>query len=216
MTSGRVHPAAGRVPGATPFAIVGRPSAVAVSRAWNVVVVGGSDHDHPQWPLPGLGGRPAPYRIGVFALDDTRCLHLFPSRRPVNAVAIHPRLPLAAIGTGSYDGGYLFEGELLILHLLSGKATSVLSDERDIVALSWGADDTLDGVMTPPSEGDGDRAFTHGYPFSFVWDDWTKVPYRAFPATDQFGPLVPYATLGGPAPEQVLAEIAADAGPARP
>lgn len=196
MTSARAHPAVGRVLGTSAFAVVGRPSAVAVSRARNVVVVGGSNLGHPQSPLRGLGGRPVPYRIGVFALEDARCLHLRPSRWPVNAVAIHPRLPLAAIGTGSFDGGYRFEGELLVLHLHSGKAASVLRGTRDVRALSWGADDTLDGVMTPPDEGDGDQVHTHGYAFSFVWDDWTRVPDRAFPTTDQFGPLSPYTALG--------------------
>lgn len=215
MTSQPAHAAAARVLSASPFAVVGWPSAVAVSRARNAVVVGGS-LDHPQWPLNWRGGWPGPYRIGVFELDDARCLHVRPSRWPVNAVTIHPRLPLAAVGTGSYDGGYSFKGELLVLNLLSGKAVSVLHGGRDVRALSWGADDTLDGVMTPPDEGDGDQVHTHGYPFSFVWDNWTNVPDRAFPTTDQFGPLVPYTTDGVPAPDQALARIAAEAGAPRP
>jgi hypothetical protein len=78
--------------------------------------------------------------------------------------------------------------------------------------LGWAADDTLDGVMTPPDEGDGDEVHTYGYACSFVWDAWSRVPDRAFPTTDQFGPLVPYATLAGPPPEQVLAGVLTDAG----
>jgi hypothetical protein len=87
---------------------------------------------------------------------------------------------------------------LLILNLHSGKTVSVLRGGRDVRALGWAADDTLDGVMTPPDEGDGDEVHTYGYAFSFVWDDWRRVPDRAFPTTDQFGPVVPYATLAGP------------------
>ncbi|MGW7091923.1 hypothetical protein [Streptomyces sp. NPDC054874] len=30
----------------------------------------------------------------------------------MRAAAVHPVLPLLALGTGSYDGGYFFEGAL--------------------------------------------------------------------------------------------------------
>ncbi|MFE4176854.1 hypothetical protein ACFRR7_33240 [Streptomyces sp. NPDC056909] len=41
-------------------------------------------------------------------------------------MAFHPGPPLLAVGTGSYDGGYSFEGELLLLDLEAGTAASLI------------------------------------------------------------------------------------------
>jgi hypothetical protein len=45
MTSGHAQPDAAQEIGGTPYAVVGRPSDVAVGRAWNALVVGGSSLD---------------------------------------------------------------------------------------------------------------------------------------------------------------------------
>lgn len=201
-----------RVLGDTPFAPVGRPTAVASDPARGVVVVGGS-LGALQWPGWLVGGRTAQHRVGVFPPDGARCLAIRPSRWPVNAVALHPRLPLAAVGTGSYDGGYAFEGELILLDLRSGDSVSVLRYGREIRALSWCGDDTLDVVAAPYTDDEDAGAHTHGYAFSLTCDDWTSVPERAFTAAEQAGPRVPCAlpddTSGA---ERELAGICAAAG----
>ncbi|WP_327129668.1 hypothetical protein [Streptomyces sp. NBC_01727] len=52
-------------------------------------------------------------------------------------MAFHPRLPLLSVGSGDYDGGYFFEGELLLLDLETGSATSLIEHElgRQVLGL---------------------------------------------------------------------------------
>lgn len=76
--------------------------------------------------------------VGVCALGDLSCLALLRTSRPVHTMVFHPTLPLLAIGTGGYDGGYYFEGELLLLDLVSGTASSLFADRlgREVRASS--------------------------------------------------------------------------------
>ncbi|MYS23617.1 MULTISPECIES: PQQ-binding-like beta-propeller repeat protein [unclassified Streptomyces] len=135
------------------------------------------------------------------------------TRWPVNAVALHPLLPVAAVGTGSYDGGYAFEGELLLLDLQTGRSASVLQRKREIRSLSWSDNDTLDVVASPYDDYEDDEAHAFGHAFSLVCDDWTTVPDRAFTAEQQVGPRVPCALPPGTRlAEWHLVEICADLG----
>lgn len=51
----------------------------------------------------------------------------------INDVAIHPTRPLVAVATGEYDGGFLFEGELLLWDWERGTVTSRLRPDRAVV-----------------------------------------------------------------------------------
>lgn len=42
-------------------------------------------------------------------------------RLPINGVAFHPRDPVIAITAGSHDGGWLFEGDLVLWNWVEGK-----------------------------------------------------------------------------------------------
>jgi hypothetical protein len=61
------------------------------------------------------------HRIGIYGRDDLECRCVVSSSWRVNSMDFHPELPLLAIGTGSYDGGLSFNGELLLLDLRSGR-----------------------------------------------------------------------------------------------
>ncbi|SCE36250.1 PQQ-like domain-containing protein [Streptomyces sp. DvalAA-14] len=201
-----------RILGDAPFAPVGKPTSVASSSTQGVIVVGG-DLGPLQWQGRLLGGGASQYRIGVFSLDDVRCRMVQSTRWPVNAVALHPLLPVAAVGTGSYDGGYAFEGELLLLDLQTGRSASVLQRKREIRSLSWSDNDTLDVVASPYDDYEDDEAHAFGHAFSLVCDDWTTVPDRAFTAEQQVGPRVPCALPPGTRlAEWHLVEICADLG----
>jgi PQQ enzyme repeat len=201
-----------RVLGDAPFATIGRPTAVCRSDAAGVVVVGG-DLGRPYWPGRMVGERVAQYRIGIYSLDGLRCTRVVSSRWPVNTVQIHATLPLAAVGTGCYDGGYVFEGELLILDLGTGRCSSVLQHAREIRAVEWTGLSTLDVVAAPYDDYEDDEAHTHGYAFSLECDDWTTVPDRAFTPLQQLGPRVPVARpRDGATAEQVLADLCAEHG----
>jgi hypothetical protein len=84
------------------------------------------------------------------------------SKWPINAISIHPAGKVVAIGTGSYDGGYNFEGELLIRDTTRGTTVSVLASDRDVVDLAWLDPQTLRFTMAP-------------------WDDEEELPEGLLP-----------------------------------
>jgi WD40 repeat protein len=59
--------------------------------------------------------------------------HLDLLKYPVNDVAFHPTETLLVIGTGSYDGGAFYEGELLRWNFKSSTLESLLEDNREVV-----------------------------------------------------------------------------------
>ncbi|MEV7682649.1 hypothetical protein AB0O64_29480 [Streptomyces sp. NPDC088341] len=52
-------------------------------------------------------------------------------------MAFHPGFPVLAVGMGSYDGGYSFEGEPLLLDLETGTAASLIEHDpgRQVLGL---------------------------------------------------------------------------------
>lgn len=148
-----------------PFAQVGLPRAVSESE--HFVAVGGS-LGWPQWN--GRSVRDRSHRragwepVAVYARKDLVCRAFLTSRWPVNSIAIHPNQRVVAIGTGCYDGGYSFEGELLIHDLDRGTTRSVLRSERSVERVAWLDEQTLEVTMPPPTDEDL---------------DWPKVPYES-------------------------------------
>ncbi len=57
--------------------------------------------------------------------------HIDSLKYPVNDVDYHEKKKLILIGTGSYDGGYFFEGELLIFDLKSKSLIKIIEDNRE-------------------------------------------------------------------------------------
>ena len=114
-----------RVLGDGPFAEIGRPRAVAASE--NLIVVGG-ELGWPQWNGLAVHARSdrrvGCFPVGIYDGHSAACLQLLTSTWEVNSLAIHPSGRLIAIGTGAYDGGYAFEGELLIHNLDLGRTTT--------------------------------------------------------------------------------------------
>ncbi|WP_460726070.1 hypothetical protein [Nocardia heshunensis] len=98
-------------------------------------------------------------------------------------MAIHPTLPIAAVGTGSYDGGYAYEGELLILDLLSGLSTSVQRGAREVLHLEWVSEQALRVVVAPVDSFPGGHydctAHTYAYTAVLERPDWSKVAARS-------------------------------------
>ncbi|MEV4560495.1 hypothetical protein AB0K51_26350 [Kitasatospora sp. NPDC049285] len=110
-----------------PFAETGRPRVAVADEQRGLLAVAG-DVRH---------GRPAP--VAVYRTSDLTCVAVLRARCPANALAFHPELPLLAVGTGEYDGGYHNVGELLLLDLESGLATSAFHDAygRTVRELEW-------------------------------------------------------------------------------
>ncbi|MDT0616098.1 PQQ-binding-like beta-propeller repeat protein [Streptomyces lancefieldiae] len=80
-----------------------------------------------------------------------------------------------AVGTGSYDGGYAFEGELLILDLDSERSTPVIGGAREVLHVAWESERVLRVVVAPPDDYDFDEAHTHGFAAVIERADWSDV-----------------------------------------
>ncbi len=163
------------------FCEVGKPSVLATSPD-GLLAVGG-DLGWPQWngfdirsgPVNGTGPLRGWNRCGIYDAG-ANCLALVPSRWPINCAGFNPDGTVLAIGTGSYDGGYCFEGELLIIDPIGGGYRSVLESKREVLHIEWVDLHHLRIVVSP--------AYEEGEPqepsvFTLVADDWSGVPERS-------------------------------------
>ncbi len=93
------------------------------------------------------------YDEGVSAGNEKTRLALFDDARfPINDVAFHPAEPLLAVATGSYDGGYCFEGELFVWNYETDAVTRPLGERREIVTCRWNDEGSLAVLLRPRFE----------------------------------------------------------------
>lgn len=141
-----------RVLGSGPFREIGLPRVVATTPGAKLVVIGG-ELGRPQWHGHDVSSRSRPhpgwYPLAVYESDDLTLLHYSTTRWPTNAIAFHPTFPLAAIGTGAYDGGWSYEGELVLLDLIAGTTVSLFDYPREVRQMAWRDPQTLDLVFEP-------------------------------------------------------------------
>ncbi|HWS35099.1 MAG TPA: hypothetical protein VN408_20460, partial [Actinoplanes sp.] len=114
------------------------------------------------------------------------------TRWPANALAFHPTLPLLAIGTGAYDGGWAYEGELLLLDLSTGATVSLLEHPREVRRLTWQDPETLALVLAIPCDEDEKTFGTTALACTIRRDDWARatagmlqMPYGEVPHADE-------------------------------
>ncbi|MEU7653880.1 hypothetical protein AB0C41_17865 [Micromonospora taraxaci] len=159
--------------GAGPFREIGQPRVTATSPNGDLIAVGGglgSAQWHGRTASRGSGSHP----LAVYRTDDLTCIHQVTSRWPAQSVAFHPTLPLVAFGTGSYDGGWSYEGELLLLDLTTGNAVSLLEHPRQVRQITWRGPETLDLVLAIPCDADEQRFGTTSLACSISRDDWDR------------------------------------------
>ena len=111
-----------------------------------------------QWAGRSLpAGERATHRLSVFSNDLSERIAVFDGARyPVNDVAIHPTRSVMAIGTGSYDGGYMFEGELLLWNWETSEVRALFPYKREVVRCRWEGDGGLVALLRPETEEDFD------------------------------------------------------------
>lgn len=164
-----------RVLGDGPFAEIGEPALAVVDERSRTVALGG-DLGHVQWSGSGTAdSRWTGHRVGVYEQDGLRCRHLVRSWYPVRALAFHPFLPLLAVGTGGYDGGYSFEGELLLIHLDSGDVVSALRYPREVLSVEWRSKTALRLVLAPSDDWENPQAHEQGHAVVVTRSDWIAV-----------------------------------------
>jgi hypothetical protein len=88
------------------------------------------------WPGRALyDGHRLRYRVSLYSADlHTRIAVFDGARYPINAVAFHPSESWAAVCTGSYDGGYMFEGGVLLWNWETNETRNLLGESREVVA----------------------------------------------------------------------------------
>ncbi|MCX5129281.1 PQQ-binding-like beta-propeller repeat protein [Streptomyces sp. NBC_00347] len=205
-------PTVRRVLGGGPFAEIGEPALAVVDERSRTVAVGG-DLGHVQWMGSGTAdSRWTGHRIGVYEQDGLRCRRLVRSWYPVRSLAFHPTLPLLAVGTGRYDGGYSFEGELLLIHLDSGDVVSALPYRREVLGVEWRSETALRLVMAPFDDWENPQAHEQGHAVVVVRSDWGAVGRGAIRAEELAAPAEPVVQPDHSAEaRRILTDLAASA-----
>jgi hypothetical protein len=132
--------------------------------------------------FPWLMNPPARAAYGGQALRHRLALHrrgepvpfatLDSLRFPINHVAFHPHEPVIVVGAGSYDGGWLFEGDLVLWNWMRGQTSRPFKKIPEVVHCSFSAaGDRIDALVRPWDEEWGmvadapqDEAFRSVYP----------------------------------------------------
>ena len=134
---------------AGPFCEIGNPAAVAVSSS-GLIAVGG-ELGNLEWS----GLRPRGFRrhrVAVYVDPTLECRRLVQLRWRVNDLAFSSDGSVLAIATGSYDGGYSYEGELVIVDVVSGRTASLLTEEREVLAVSWLRNGAIEATLQRRSD----------------------------------------------------------------
>ncbi|MEU0822712.1 PQQ-binding-like beta-propeller repeat protein [Streptomyces mirabilis] len=202
-----------RVLGDGPFAEIGEPALAVIDDRSRMVAVGG-DLGAVQWNGSGTAdSRWTGHRIGVYERDALRWRHLVRSWYPVRSLAFHPVLPLLAVGTGRYDGGYSFEGELLLIHLDSGNVVSALQHPREVLSVEWRSETALRLVLAPCDDWENPHAHEQGHTAVVTRADWGAVEQRAIGAEELAAPAEPAVEPDHSAEtRRLLADLADAAG----
>ncbi|MET8631097.1 hypothetical protein ABZW30_46720 [Kitasatospora sp. NPDC004669] len=171
-----------RVLGDRPFAEVGQPVLAMPDEGRGLLAVAGE---------PGFAGMST---VGVYGIGNLACRAVLRTRFPVHALAFHPTAPLLAVGTGEYDGGYFFDGELLLLNWETGATTSLIEHGfgRQVLGLNWFDEQALRVLMAPPDDWKNEReAHVEGHVAVVRRPDWCAVAPRSLTSADLAGPRVP-------------------------
>ena len=207
--------AVGGILGDGPFVEVGQPTGVYRARDGATVAVAGT-FGISQWNGRATGGgQRLGYRVAVYEAGSLRRVGLLDrARYPVNDVAFHPQRPLVAVATGAYDGGFFYEGELLLWDLATGAAVSLLDEEREVARVRFSEDGrALHVALRPPTdEGEGDDAPV-SLDTTIAGGDWPVTGDASVRVADLPAPVARVGTRaeGGPAqgPGAVAAALAA-------
>ncbi|MEU6540625.1 PQQ-binding-like beta-propeller repeat protein [Streptomyces sp. NPDC047000] len=118
-----------------------------------------------------------------------------------------------AVGTGQYDGGYSFEGELLLIHLDSGDVVSALQYSREVLGVEWRSETALRMVLAPCDDWKNPQAHEQGHAVVVARPDWGAVGQRAIGAEELAAPAEPVVQPErGAEARRFLADLAASAG----
>jgi WD40 repeat protein len=108
------------------------------------------------WPGRAIyAGHSLRSRISLYTNDLAQRIAVFDGTRfPINDLAFHPSQPLLAIGTGAYDGGYFYEGQLWLWNWESQESYALLKESREVLCCYFLDENRLAVVVSPANDGD--------------------------------------------------------------
>lgn len=100
------------------------------------------------------GGRTLRYRVALYRRDSLVPFAAFDDLDfPVNDVGFHPAGKAVVIGAGSYDGGYLFEGDLVVWDWQTPRATRLFNNVPEVMRCRFNAaGDKIEAWVRPWDE----------------------------------------------------------------
>lgn len=148
---------------------VGRPTKLSRDEKRDLVAVAG-EFGLLYWPARATyDGHRLRHRVSVFRRGESRPVAVFDGAAfPINDLAFHPSEPIIAVATGAYDGGYAFEGELLLWNWETGIVRRPLGASREVVRCRFLDAARLALLLRPPTDEDEPAATL----FSYVLDDF--------------------------------------------
>ena len=149
------------------YAEIGRPASGFRHQNGKVVALC-STFGYLYWPGRAMyDGHRLRYRLSIYDYINgkpSRRLNVFDAAcYSINDVAFYPSKPLLAIGTGDYDGGFMFEGDLWLWNWETGQAINLLKESSEVTQCRFVDDDLLMLSLRPLFEDEfeqvGDQAF---------------------------------------------------------
>jgi hypothetical protein len=181
-----------------------------------------SEFDLLNGPLPRAAdaGHTLEYRLALYKRGKSVPFACFDDARlRINAVGFHPTDPIVVIGAGSYDGGYLFEGDLILWNWETDESFRPFILPSEIVACRFtDHGSSIDVTVRPYDEAWGsadeqipwneryDAAIKRFYGLRIPYPAATSEPSQ-FPL-DEDSPTVPHEAILEPqTPSDIDAKI---------
>lgn len=170
--------------GGDAFASVGKPIGIYPSPDGKMTAVAGST-GHYYWPGLSLPGRRFRYSVSVYRTDTLdRIASIDVEMHPVNHVAWHPTEAILSVGCGSYDGGYYFEGDLILWDLEAGVHVAALDWSRQIEESWFDHEDNLVMIALPRNDDTGPWEKVPLYEVTVPPRIWRRFKKKCIPAYD--------------------------------
>lgn len=136
------------------FGHIGKPTEIFENSKYIIVA---SSLNYTQWPARDIESRKYfGVRVTIFdkiTLEVLACTDA--PRFSINDIAFHSQDTVLALATGDYDGGYSFEGELLLWNWATNEIRSILDSSVEVLRCRFSNnDETIDFITHPPDEGD--------------------------------------------------------------
>jgi hypothetical protein len=102
------------------------------------------------WLFPDAS--PSAHRLSIYNQRDGTMLGCIPTKHPINDVCFSPDGKNVVIATGSYDGGWCFEGFLLRFFYHAGRVEQLLGQCRKVSACRYESDGSITALRRPENE----------------------------------------------------------------